>query len=171
MTRTDPGGYVKFETYVTQSRRRLLRYAVVLTNDPELAQDVVQEVLLRAGQRWHKIGRLDEPHAYVRRMLTNEVVSWHRKWGRVEARPAPDLDRAIHDPTDVVDRRETILRELSRLPARQRAAIVLRYFEDLTDAQIAEVFGCRAATVRIHIHRAMKTLRVDTTAAALQVIR
>jgi RNA polymerase sigma-70 factor (sigma-E family) len=162
---------VEFKTYVTESRRRLLRYAVVLTNDPELAQDVVQEVLLRAGQRWHKIARLDEPHAYVRRMLTNEVVSWRRKWGRVEARPDSDLDRAIHDPTGAVDRRETILRELSRLPARQRAAIVLRYFEDLSDEQIGEVFGCRTATVRIHIHRAIKTLRVDATAAAFAVVR
>lgn len=160
-----------FETYVTQSRRRLLRYAVVLTNDPELAEDVLQEVLLRAGQRWHKIGRLDEPHAYVRRMLTNEVVSWRRKWGRVEARPDPQLDRAVHDPIGAVDRRDTILRELSRLPARQRAAVVLRYFEDLTDEQIGEVLGCRPTTVRIYIYRAMKTLRVDTTAAAFQIVR
>jgi RNA polymerase sigma-70 factor (sigma-E family) len=162
---------VNFETYVTQSRRRLLRYAVVLTNDPELAEDVLQEVLLRAGQQWPKIGRLDEPHAYVRRMLTNEVVSWRRKWGRVEARPDPDLDRLMHDPTGVVDRRETILRELARLPARQHAAVVLRYFEDLTDEQIGEVLGCRTTTVRIYIHRAMKTLRVETTAAVLQVVR
>jgi len=162
---------VNFETYVTQARRPLLRYAVVLTNDPELAEDVLQEVLLRAAQRWHKIGRLDEPHAYVRRMLTNEVTSWRRKWGRVEARPDPELDRAMHDPTGVVDRRDTILRELSRLPARQRAALVLRYFEDLSDEQIAGVLGCRTTTVRIYIHRAMKTLRVDTTVAALQVVR
>jgi RNA polymerase sigma factor (sigma-70 family) len=75
------------------------------------------------------------------------------------------------DPTGVVDRRETILRELARLPARQRAAVVLRYFEDLTDEQIGEVLGCRTTTVRIYIHRAMKTLRVDTTAAVLQVVR
>ena len=160
-----------FETYVTQSRRRLLRYAVVLTNDPELAEDALQEVLLRAGQRWPKIGQLDDPHAYVRRMLTNEVVSWRRKWGRVEARPDPDLDRPIHDPIGVIDRRDTILRELSRLPARQRAAVVLRYFEDLTDEQIGEVLGCRATSARIYVHRAMKTLRVETTAATLQFVR
>ena len=160
-----------FETYLTRSRRPLLRYAVVLTNDPELAEDVLQEVLLRVAQLWHKIGRLDEPHAYVRRMLTNEVTSWRRKWSRVEARPDSELDRAVHDPTVVVDRRDTILRELGRLPPRQRAALVLRYFEDLSDDQIAEILGCRSATVRIYIHRAMKTLRVETAAAALQFVR
>ncbi len=160
-----------FETYVTQSRRRLLRYAVVLTDDPDLAEDVLQEVLLRAGQRWSKIGRMDEPHAYVRRMLTHEVVSWHRKWGRVTARPDAELDRPVLDPTGVVDRRQAILRELSRLPVRQRAAIVLRYFEDLSYEQIGQVLGCRAGTVRIHIHRAMKQLRVETSAAALQHVR
>ena len=160
-----------FETYATQSRRRLLRYAVVLTNDPDLAEDVLHEVLLRAGQRWSKIGRLDEPHAYVRRMLTHEVVSWHRKWGRVTARPDAELDQPILDPTGAVDRREAILRELSRLPVRQRAAIVLRYFEDLSDDQIGQVLGCRAGTVRIHIHRAMKRLRVETTISALQHVR
>ncbi len=160
-----------FETYVAQSRRPLLRYAVVLTNDPELAEDVLQEALLRAGQRWHRIGRLDDPHAYVRRMLTNEVISWRRKWGRVEVRPDRELDRTVHDPTGVVDRRDAILRELGRLPARQRAALVLRYFEDLSDDQIAGILGCRATTVRIYVSRAMKTLRVETAVAAFQVVR
>ena len=160
-----------FETYATQSRRRLLRYAVVLTNDPDLAEDLLHEVLLRAGQGWSKIGRLAEPHAYVRRMLTHEVVSWHRKWGRIAARPDAELDRPTLDPTGAVDRREAILRELGGLPVRQRAAIVLRYFEDLTDQQMGQVLGCRAGTVRIHIHRAMKRLRVETTISALQHVR
>lgn len=160
-----------FETYVTQSRRRLLRYAIVLTNDPGQAEDLLHDVLLRAGQRWARIGRLDDPHAYVRRMLTHQVVSWHRKWGRITTRPDAELDRPIVDPTGVVDRREALLRELSRLPVRQRAAIVLRYFEDLSDDQIGQVLGCGAGTVRIHIHRAMKRLRVEATTSALQHVR
>ena len=162
---------MNFETYVTQSRRGLLRFAVVLTNDPELAQDVVQEVLLKAGQRWHKIGRLAQPHAYVRRMLTNEVIYQHRKWGRVQARPESELDRAVPDAMGAVDRREAIVRELARLPVQQRAAVVLRYFEDLSDEQIGDILGCRPATVRAHLHRALKALRVEATVTALNPVR
>ncbi|WP_407935550.1 SigE family RNA polymerase sigma factor [Jatrophihabitans cynanchi] len=160
-----------FETYVAQSRTGLLRLAIVVTDDRELAQDVVQEVLMKAGQRWAKIGRLDHPHAYVRRMLSNEIISWHRKWGRVESRPALELDRAIPDPAGAVDRREALLREVARLPVQQRSAIALRYFEDLSDEQIGVVLGCRPATVRAHLHRALKTLRVESTLEALNPIR
>ncbi len=160
-----------FETYVARSRRGLLRFAIVLTNDPELAQDVVQEVLLKAGQRWRKIGRLDQPHAYVRRMLSNEVISQHRRWGRVEARPESDLDRPTADRLAGVDRREAIVRELARLPVQQRAAVVLRYFEDLSDEQIGDILGCRPATVRAHLHRALQALRVEATVTALTPVR
>src|SRR2546423_10551334 len=107
----------------------LLRFAVVLTGDRGLAVDVVQEVLLRVHQRWHKIGELDSPEHYVRRMITNEYLSWRRRWGRVVPRadppvrpdPVPDHATAFRD-------REALRIELDKLPRRQRAVLVLRYY-------------------------------------------
>ena len=153
-----------FESYARTARTRLLRFAVVVTDDRELAQDVVQDVLLRAQRNWERISRADHPHAYVRRMIVNEVTSWRRKWSRIEPRPDSALDRATDDPTDAVDRRDAILRDLARLPVKQRAAVVLRYLEDLPDDEIAVVLGCSPGTVRVHIHRALTKLRVDLAA-------
>lgn len=152
-----------FESYVQEARRPLLRFAIVLTDDPELAQDVVQDVLLKAHRRWATISELGHPHAYVRRMLANEVISWRRKWARV--RPSADgLDQVLADPTDEIDRRDVLLRELARLPIKQRAAVVMRYLEDMPDTDIAEVLGCSAGTVRVHVHRALTSLRVEHAA-------
>ncbi len=156
-----------FESYVHDSRTPLLRFAVVLTDDPELAQDVVQDVLLRAQRNWVRIGGLDHPHAYVRRMVVNEVISNRRKWSRIEARPDAELDAPTPDPTTAVDRRDALLRELGRLPVNQRAAVVMRYLEDLSDAEIAAVLGCTPGTVRVHVHRALTRLRVDLGSAAI----
>jgi RNA polymerase sigma-70 factor (sigma-E family) len=152
---------VDFESYVLDARTPLLRFAVVLTDDPELSQDVVQEVLLRTQQRWDTIRGLDHPHAYVRRMVVNEVISAYRRSSRVEVRPDDELDVPTADPTDAVDRRDALLRRLGRLPVNQRAAVVMRYLEDLTDDEIAAVLGCTPGTVRVHVHRALARLRVD----------
>ena len=152
---------MEFETYVRQHAQALLRFATLLSDDPATAEDVVQEVLLRAHSRWPRIAATDRPHAYVRRMVVNETTSWHRKWGRVEARPDHDLDRAQRDGTGTTDARDEILRAVAVLPPRQRAALVLRYYEGLDDAEIAGVLGCRTVTVRGYLHRALKTLRVD----------
>ena len=94
-------------------------------------------------------------------MLANQATSWQRKWGRIEARPDTELDRPGADPTDAVDRRDGLIRAVAQLPDRQRSAVVLRYFEDLGDDEIAQILGCRAVTVRGYLHRALKTLRVD----------
>jgi RNA polymerase sigma-70 factor (sigma-E family) len=168
MTITQPrSAGVDFESYVRDAGRPLLRFAIVLTDDPELAQDLVQDVLLRAQQNWARIGEVERPHAYVRRMIVNEMVSWRRKWSRIEPRPDRDLDHVVADPTDAVDRRDALLTELARLPVKQRAAIVLRYLEDMTDADIGEVLGCTPGTVRVHVHRALARLRVDLGSSAI----
>lgn len=152
---------MEFGDYVARARRPLLRFAVVLTDDPELAQDVVHDVLLKAHQQWRRVSRADDPHAYVRRMLVNEVTSWRRKWSRIEARPDRHLDRAVPDHATEVERRDALLRRVAQLPMKQRAALVLRFFEDLPDAQIADALGCSESTVRVHIHRALAALRMD----------
>lgn len=163
---------VQFEQYVNESRQRLFRFAVVLCGDPVLAGDLVTDVLGRAFERWRLVTAADDPHAYVRRMLVNEFVSWQRR--RARTVPHPEVGRLADlvarrlgtsgpDPGDVQAERAGLLDELSRLPARQRAAIVLRFYEDLSDADIATALGCRIGTVRSSISRGLATLRITTT--------
>src|SRR2546430_15960715 len=84
-------GRMTFHEFAGTKLPALLRFAVVLTGDRGLAEDVVQEVLLRVHQRWHKIGELDSPEHYVRRMITNEDLSWRRRWRRVGPRADPPV--------------------------------------------------------------------------------
>ncbi|MDQ6848916.1 MAG: SigE family RNA polymerase sigma factor [Actinomycetota bacterium] len=166
-----PSG-VQFEQYVNESRLRPFRFAVVLCGDTVLAGDLVTDVLGRAFERWHQVSAARDPHAYVRRMLVNEFVSWKRRRARTVPHPeigqladvrAGRLGTSGPDPGDVHAERAALLDELSRLPTRQRAAIVLRYFEDLCDEDIAAALGCRTGTVRSCISRGLATLRVTTT--------
>lgn len=162
----------QFEAYVRESRQRLFRFAVVLCGDTVLAGDLVTDVLGRAFERWQRVGAARDVHAYVRRMLVNEFVSWQRRRGRLVPLAAIGqladlrahrLGAAVPDPGDVYAERDSLLEELSRLPARQRAAIVLRYYEDLDDHQIAATLGCRPGTVRSSISRGLATLRISMT--------
>lgn len=157
---------MEFEAYARQSTAPLLRFALVLTNDVGLAQDVVQEVLLRALSRWDRIGSLPSPHAYVRRMVVNEFVSWRRKWARIVPTPDSELDSSLPDPGHLIDLRTELIGELAKLPRAQRAAIVMRYFEDMPDMDIAVALNCRPTTVRGYLHRGLKALRIEMTAAA-----
>jgi RNA polymerase sigma-70 factor (sigma-E family) len=160
------GVSVEFEDYVRLHAARLLRLATVMCPDRHAAEDVVQEVLIRAHQRWPVIGAVPHPHAYVRRMVVNEAVSWRRKWTRIEPHPAGTLDRSTPDSSTAIDDRAEIVSAVLALPPKQRAAVVLRYFEGLTDAEIADALGCRPGTVRGYIHRALRVMRVDLTAPA-----
>ena len=161
-----------FEEYAAARLPALLRYAAVLAGDRDLAQDIVQEVLVRAQVRWHKIGQLDAPDHYVRRMVTNEFISWRRRWGRVvplaEVSPAqgtaPDAAAAHAE-------RDSLLAELARLPRRQQAVLVLRYYEGHTDAEIAELLGCRPSTVRGYASRALAALRVTADPAPRELVK
>jgi RNA polymerase sigma-70 factor (sigma-E family) len=156
--------FVTFDEWARARLPVLVRFAVALTGDRGLAEDVVQEVLIRAYGRWSRITGLDQPEAYLRRMVTNEYLSWRRRWARitphadvtgiVEAVPAPDHADAQAD-------RSSLALELARLPKRQRAVLVLRYYERLTDAEIADTLGCPQGTVRSLASRALSALRVD----------
>jgi RNA polymerase sigma-70 factor (sigma-E family) len=151
---------VRFEEFVAERLDGLLRYATVLTNDPHLAQDIVQDVLLRAQQRWAGI---DAPPAYVRRMITNEYLSWRRRTVRRMVPSSHDVLDALGppeaDPSAAYDERDAMLGLLETLPRKQRAAIVLRYYENYSDAEIAAVLRCGTSTVRSQISRALATLR------------
>ena len=150
-----------FEDFVSSRLAALLRYATVVTWDPHLAEDVTQEVLVRAQLKWARIGRLDRPEAYVRRMVVNEFLSWRRR------RTASPLSResleaaagSVPDHGAAWGERDAVLRLIATLPATQRAAVALRFYEDMTYDDIAEVLGCRVGTARSHVSRALLTLR------------
>lgn len=158
------GSVMEFEQYVRQRQVALWRFAVVLCEDPVLAEDVVTDVLGHAYERWHRIGRVENPHAYVRRMIVNEYLSWRRR-----RRPAVSLATledfapvagAVEDPSVQHAERHALLADLAALPRQQRAALVLHYYEGLSTQEIADVLGCSAVTVRSNTSRALAALRV-----------
>jgi RNA polymerase sigma-70 factor (sigma-E family) len=153
---------VDFEEFVSARLDALLRYATALSCDPHLAQDVVQEAMLRAQVRWSRIGGMDNPGAYVKRMVTNEYLSWRRHKARRDI-ALMDFEPAMADPTAHYDERDAMLASIARLPRKQRACVVLRYYEGCSDEEIAEILGCHVTTVRSHISRAIATLRATQT--------
>src|SRR3954447_16746114 len=103
-----------FDEFVSTKLAALLRFAVVLTGDRGLAEDVVQEVLLRVHQKWNRLGRLDSPEHYVRRMITNEYLSWRRRWSRVVPHADPPGDAAAADFAGVHAERDALRIELDK---------------------------------------------------------
>ncbi|GIF77262.1 SigE family RNA polymerase sigma factor [Asanoa siamensis] len=155
-----------FEEYVLARGPALVRLARLLAGDDHRAEDLVQDVLAKAYPRWARILRADDPDRYVRRMLVNARHSW---WRRAARRPEVPLAALPPVPVDVpaLDSadRDALWRLVSALPARQRAALALRYYEDLDDAAIAEILGCSPVTVRTHVMRGLATLRGNVGAA------
>ena len=142
----------------------LIRYATVLVGDQHTAEDLVQEVLLRAHQRWRRIALTDRPDLYLRRMVTNEHLSWRRRWHVRMIQPTADdvLARrggAVDDHAEDHAEEDAMWHRLRQLPPRQRTVLVLRYYEGLPDVETAAVLGTSAATVRSHAARALATLR------------
>jgi RNA polymerase sigma-70 factor (sigma-E family) len=148
---------MRFEEFTAARLAALLRYAMLLSGDREQARDLVQEVLARALVKWGRIGTIEEPYAYVRRMVTNEFLSWRR---RRKLTTVP-LDEAHEAATPEPDTPDDLRGLLARLPGRQRAVLVLRYYEDLTDDEIAAALGCRVGTVRGYASRGLAALRIE----------
>jgi RNA polymerase sigma-70 factor (sigma-E family) len=153
---------VNFDEFVAARMRALLAFATVLTGDRGLAEDLVQEALVRAHRRWSRIVGFHQPEAYVRRIITNGYLSWRRRWSRVV--PRADLPERVSDGPDLATThadRDALRAELAKLPRRQRAVLVLRYYAGLSDAEIADVLDCAPSTVRSYASRALATLRVE----------
>lgn len=150
-----------FEEFAAARGPALVRLARGLLRDPHHAEDVVQDVLAKALVKWGRISSVDDPDAYVRRMLVNASTSFWRRAVRREQPLEQERmpERPVGDSTgDVVDRDE-MLALLRRLPARQRAVLVLRHYEGLPDAEIADIMGCSPVTVRSNAHRGLASLR------------
>ena len=137
----------------------LVRLAFGLTGDRWLAEDLAQTALASAYASWWRVRRADDPDAYVRRILINASRSRFRRHRVAELPGATAPEAATADPTASVDDRSALLGALRQLPPRQRAVVVLRYWEDLSDEQAAELLGCSASTVRSQAARALAKLR------------
>ncbi len=157
-------GSAEFGEFVATRGAALSRSAYLLTGDHHLAQDLVQIALTRTAGRWHRLAG-GSPEAYARRVMINERISWWRRHRyAVEIPSSAEMlveiaPHAVADPAAAVVRRQAVMAALARLPARQRAAIVLRFFEDLTGASAAEQLGCSIGTVKTQTHAALATLR------------
>jgi RNA polymerase sigma-70 factor (sigma-E family) len=154
---------MRFEEFAAARLPAVLRFAGVLTADRALAEDVVQEVLIRTSKRWDHIGGLDRPELYVRKMIVNEYLSWRRRsWRLLPGGSATEVDdRVSPDHAGQYADRDALLTELGKLPRRQRAVLVLRYYEGFSDQEIADVLGCMPGTVRGYASRALAALRVE----------
>lgn len=150
-----------FEEFVAASSARLFTLAMLLCGRHRAeAEDLLQSVLERAYRRWPRICRGGDPERYVRAMLVNASVDrWRRLRRRPELLAGPVRDPAVPDQSAALADRDQLLRALAGLPARQRAVIVLRYLEDLTEAQTAAVLGCSEGTVKSQASRALAKLR------------
>jgi RNA polymerase sigma-70 factor (sigma-E family) len=148
-----------FSAYVAARQRRLVRFAYLLTGDAHEAEDLVQAALLKVYRRWHSVH--GSPDAYVRRAIVNEHhSSWRRPSRRREVTDSELV--SFTNPAAAPDRHDDheLRARIAALPKQQRAVIVLRYYEDLTEAQTADVLGCSVGTVKSHASRALAALRV-----------
>ena len=161
-----------FDDFVLARATQLVRLARGLLRDPRDAEDVVQDVLVRLHRHWRTVCTRDVPDAYVRRALVNACISLRRRGFRREVPmslgPTSDhLMPARPDTAEHVADRDLVMALLRGLPTKQRTCLVLRHYEQLSDAEIAAVLGISVQTVRSNIHRANANLRrvLDTTSA------
>ncbi|WP_329400388.1 SigE family RNA polymerase sigma factor [Streptomyces melanogenes] len=154
-----PEGPDGFEEFVAARGPRLLRVAWLLTGDAHLAEDLLQTALAKVWPKWHRIAD-DHPEAYLRKTLVTTYTSWwRRRWrGEVPHGELPDAAGQF-DAYEGVDLEQSLAAAVRALPARQRAVVVLRYFEDLSVEDAAAVLGCAPGTVKSQSAKALRTLR------------
>jgi RNA polymerase sigma-70 factor (sigma-E family) len=154
-----------FDEFVRVRSARLLRTAYLLTQDHALAEDLLQTALARCWPAWSRMEA--DPEPYVRRVLVNTYNSWWRRRWNAERPVSAFPDVAVPSPQSNVDERDEVWRAISRLPRQQRAVIVLRYFEDLSEAQIAEVMSISTGSVKHYASKGLAKLRTDPSLLAI----
>lgn len=158
---SDPAGEAAFREFVTTHGSALLRMALLLTTNRADAEDLLQAALAKTYLAWDRIQDRAALESYVRRAMVNTQISWWRR-RRVEEYPTGELpDCAVSDQAQVSDLEDAVRRALDRLPRRMRAAVVLRYYEDMTELEIADALGVSRGTVKSTVSRAVAKLRSD----------
>lgn len=150
-----------FTAFFDATWPRLYRTVLAIAGDPATAEDALQSAFAKAYAVWSRVAAADRPEAYVRRMAVNEVLSWRRTgwWRRERTHPEVELRDPVPSPEPGVVSRQSLWDAVRALPVRQRAVVVLRYYEDLSEAQIAEVLGCSRGTVKSQASDALANLR------------
>ncbi|MDQ1035399.1 RNA polymerase sigma-70 factor (sigma-E family) [Streptomyces sp. V3I8] len=155
----------EFQAFVVGRWPRLMRTAFLLTGEQHAAEDLVQSTLEQVYVAWHRVASANAPEAYVRRVMINAHARRYRRKLREFLAPRSEDAGLAHEVADTGDRiaqaddRHTLLEALAKLPARQREAVVLRYWEDLTEVQTAEAMGCSVGTVKSNAAKGIAKLR------------
>jgi len=155
----------EFAEFVAGALPGLMRFGLVLTGSRAAAEDLVQTALGRSWRAW-RLRRIDNPHAFVRKVMVNSYASWYRRHGLKDEIAAVDQNDGMvtEDESSRIDDRDDMWRALASLPPRQRAVIVLRYYEDQSEQEIAAVMGTSAGTVKSQSARALRRLAEILTA-------
>ncbi|MER5648761.1 SigE family RNA polymerase sigma factor [Streptosporangium sp. NPDC002524] len=153
-----------FADFVRHRGDHHLRTAVLLTGNWHTAEDLLQSCLGKLYRVWHQLDTSSEPDAYLRRILVNTHRSWWRaRWRReIPRADLPDLPApgdGLGDGGEARAVAEEVRNALARLPARQRTALVLRFFVDLPETEVADLMGCSTGTVKTHTHRGLRAMR------------
>lgn len=150
----------EFEGFVAARGPGLTRYAYLLCGNTATAEDITQSALLKLFTRWERVSTLDDPVAYVRRVITREYLSIRRRKSSTEViTDTPRSPVSHRDPADAVAVRQELWQALRQLPPKQRAALVLRYYFDLPHSEVATLLGCSEGTARTHTSRGLTALR------------
>ena len=153
-----------FRVFVVAHRQGLLRTAYLLTGDRGHAEDLVQTALLKSCRHWRRVAGTGDPSAYVRRVLVTTATSWRRRLLTTE-QVMEAVPEQAHDDR-YAERSDEVMQALRALPPRMRAVVVLRYYEDSSEVQTAELLGCSIGTVKTQSSRAMARLRLALADAA-----
>lgn len=150
-----------FDEFFRATWPRLFRTAYAVAGDAASAEDALQAAYARAFASWRRVTAADHPEAYVRRMVVNEIIGDRRRgwWRRERPVAEPELAGRFESPEDGVADRQVVWAAVQELPVRQRAVIVLRYYEDLSEREIAAVLGCSPGTVKSQASAALANLR------------
>jgi RNA polymerase sigma-70 factor (sigma-E family) len=151
-------GQESFAAFVASRQRALLRAATLISGDHHLAQDLVQDALVKLARVWHRVGA-EHPEAYVRRVLYRELISWRRRHRRERLGLTVEMPAA--GSFAAVDERMALRVALRQLTVKQRAVLVLRFYEDLSEPQVAELLGVSVGTVKSQTHAALARLRTQ----------
>jgi RNA polymerase sigma-70 factor (sigma-E family) len=159
MAQRGPGDAAAFTEFMSGRSASLFRTAYLIVGDHQLAQDLLQESLIKTYLAWPRLRDVGNAEAYTRKAIVTTAISWRRRRSFHERPSDVQLEATEPDPGEAVTTHTSVVAQLRTLPARQRAAVVLRYYEDLSEAQTAALMGCSVGTVKSQVSTGLHKLR------------